>query len=206
MRGPQVMQGYLNNPKRPPRMIDARRLAAQRRRRDRRRGRLVCDRRPRKGADQVQGLPGRSRRARGDPDHPPPGGRLRGDRRPGRRGRGVAEGVCCAGRRRFRQQTRSPPSSPNRSHRISAFALSSWWRRSRSRRRGRSSDACCATECTDEAKVALPARLTPPSPATFRPSCPLQSAIRKASLARSARSRIVREGRLPQVAGALVTT
>ena len=48
-----------------------RRLAAQRRRRDRRRGRLVSDRRPRQGADQVQGLPGRSRRARGDLDNPP---------------------------------------------------------------------------------------------------------------------------------------
>ena len=39
---------------------------------------------------------------------------------------------------------RSSPSSPSRSRHTSAFARSSWWRRSRSRRRGRSSDACSA--------------------------------------------------------------
>ena len=48
-----------------------RRLAAHRRHRRRRRGRLLRDRRPAQGADQVQGIPGRAGRARGAADHPP---------------------------------------------------------------------------------------------------------------------------------------
>ena len=66
-----------------------RRLAAHRRHRLRRRRRLLLHRRPRQGADQVQGLPGGARRARGAAAHPPGGRRRGGDpavptRRPAR--------------------------------------------------------------------------------------------------------------------------
>ena len=70
IRGPQVMKGYLNQPE-ATRAHDQRRgLAPHRRHRPRRRGRRLLDRRPRQGADQVQGLPDRARRARGAAAHP----------------------------------------------------------------------------------------------------------------------------------------
>ena len=61
IRGPQVMKGYLNNDGGDGGDDRRRGLAPHRRRRRRRRGRLLPDRRPAQGADQVQGLPGRRR-------------------------------------------------------------------------------------------------------------------------------------------------
>ena len=79
VRGPQVMQGYLQ-PARGHRADGRRRrLAAHRRHRPRRRGRLLLRRRPGQGADQVQGLPGRPGRAGGGAARAP-GGRRRGGR------------------------------------------------------------------------------------------------------------------------------
>ncbi len=60
------------------------RLATYGRRGRRRRGRLLHDRRPAQGADQVQGLPGRSGRARGPHPGPSSSRRRRGDRHPRR--------------------------------------------------------------------------------------------------------------------------
>ena len=57
--------------RRRPRRADRGRLAAHRRRRAARGGRGLADRRPRQGADQVQGLPGAAGRARGAADQPP---------------------------------------------------------------------------------------------------------------------------------------
>ena len=136
IRGPQVMRGYLADERGDRGDAGRGRLAADRRRRPRRRRRRVPHRRPRQGADQVQGLPGAAGRAGGAPARPP-GGRRRG-RHPGarRRRRGGAEGVR---RRRGRARPRRADGLGGRARRAvqARSARSSSSRRSRGRPAGK---------------------------------------------------------------------
>ena len=93
VKGPNVMLGYLNKPDATAETLDAdgflhtgdiARLP---------RGRLLLDRRPGQGAHQVQGLPDRSRRARGAAAVAPEGDGCRRHRRPRRRQAGDPQGV-----------------------------------------------------------------------------------------------------------------
>ena len=93
IRGPQVMKGYLNNERGDTRHDRRRRVAAQRRHRRDRRVPPRLDRRPPERADQVQGLPGATGRARGVAGQPSPDRRCGRDRHRRRGGRRVAEGV-----------------------------------------------------------------------------------------------------------------
>ena len=71
IRGPQIMKGYLNQPEETAAVSRPRGLVSHRRRGIRGRRRLFLHRRPDQGAHQVQGPPGRARRARGAARHPP---------------------------------------------------------------------------------------------------------------------------------------
>ena len=105
IRGPQVMRGYLaDDAATAATLTEDGWLQDGRRRARRRRGR-VPDRRPRQGADQVQGLPGAAGRARGAAARPPGGRGRRGDPVPDADGEEVPEGL------RRRRGRRSTPTS-----------------------------------------------------------------------------------------------
>jgi acyl-coenzyme A synthetase/AMP-(fatty) acid ligase len=93
VRGPQVMAGISEQPRRHRRDRRRRRLAAHRRSRPHRRRRAPVHHRAGQRADQVQRLPGRTGRARSGAPRPPRRGRRRRDRRARRPSRRDPDGV-----------------------------------------------------------------------------------------------------------------
>ena len=118
--GPTGDEGLLEQRGRDEDHDRRRRLAAHRRHRPHRCRRPPLHRRPAQGADQVQGLPGPTRRTRGAAAHPSPDRRCRRDRAARRRSRRNPRGVHRAqagtrhhGRRHptVRRRARSPATS-----------------------------------------------------------------------------------------------